>query len=63
MVKQADALKRLRRARSAILPIANLVFNDNGDMTVSGSLGYDATILAYYALKRIDAALDGLKGR
>lgn len=47
----------LEKAREALRPLADAVFNDNGDMTVSApSLTPEQCIAAYFAVKRIDAA-------
>jgi hypothetical protein len=48
----------LRKAEAALTPLANAVFNDNGDMTVSVPLlSADQCISAYFAVKAIRAAL------
>lgn len=51
--------KALESAGKALLPMADAVFNDNGDMTVQmPTPTYDECISAYFAEKRITAALE-----
>lgn len=44
--------EKLGRMRAALDPLADAVFNDNGDMTVSARLPtYDECVAAYFARK------------
>ena len=53
-----DQMVVLQRAAEALKPLADAVFNDNGDMTVSVPLlSAEECIQAYFAVKRIRAAL------
>ncbi len=56
----ANAIAALETAQKALKPLSECVFNDNGDMTVSGYLGYENCVGAYFAQKKIDASLRSL---
>lgn len=49
----------LEKAMSALTPLSDAVFNDNGDMTVSvPHLSYEQCVAAYFAAKAANAALE-----
>lgn len=49
----------LKSAGKALLPMAEAVFNDNGDITVQmPTPTYDECVSAYFAEKRINAELE-----
>ena len=65
-VTEADTLasrvqeleKALRKAETALKPLSDAVYNDNGDMTVIlPVVSYEQCQTAYFASKAIDAAL------
>lgn len=48
----------LEKAETALMPLSNAVFNDNGVMTVTTPRPtYDDCVMAYFAVRRIRAAL------
>lgn len=47
----------LRTAKLALLPVNACVFNDNGDITVSGAINYDHYVRAHFALKIVKNVL------
>lgn len=47
----------LEKARRALGHWPKYVFNDNGDIAVTGGVPYEPTVDAYFALREIDAAL------
>lgn len=54
----AELSVALEKAAEALKPLADAVFNDNGDMTVSAPLlSAEECVQAYFAVKRIRAAL------
>ena len=53
------AVKPLEKAAEALKPLADAVFNDNGDMTISPPLiNAEQCIRAYFAVKGIRSALE-----
>jgi tagatose-1,6-bisphosphate aldolase non-catalytic subunit AgaZ/GatZ len=52
-----QAMEALGRAEMCLRPMADSVFNDNGDITVSNPplAGYEDCVKAYYVSKKIDA--------
>jgi hypothetical protein len=56
-IDSKEIINTLTRASKALKPMSDMVYNDNGDVTVSGNFGYDNSLNAYWAQKRIDNAL------
>lgn len=54
---KAALVKALNAAERALKPVNAHVYNDNGDITVSGAIKYEHYVNAHFALKSIRAAL------
>jgi len=50
-------LEAMKLAEKALHPFYAAVFNDNGDMTVSGGYPYHEAIAGYHAYKRVRAMI------
>ncbi|WP_371346521.1 hypothetical protein [Ancylobacter sp. IITR112] len=63
MPDELDPVKVLESAEKALRPFANRIFNDNGDMTLSGThaLTLDDYAASYYAHRKVEAALLGAR--
>lgn len=51
--KLAASEADIARLRAALQPFADRVFNDNGDITVSGNVSYDDHCRAYFTLRAL----------
>jgi len=56
-------VKALKSAEKALRPFYDAVFNDNGDITVTGNYDYDEAIAGYFAYKKVESALSTLAPR
>lgn len=54
------SVKALKAAEKALRPFYDAVFNDNGDLTVTGFFEHDEVVAGYFAYQKVEAALSAL---